>query len=63
MALVEKDAALLVLDKDAKEELVPAVLSLILDTVTQKKLSSNIQQMAITDAAERIVDELLALRK
>lgn len=63
LALVEKDAALLIKDVDAKEELVPAVLGLLVDTVKQKQLSANIKALAITDAAERIVDELLALKK
>ena len=63
LALVEKDAALFIKDVDAKEELVPAVLGLLVDTVKQKQLSANIKALAITDAAERIVDELLALKK
>jgi UDP-N-acetylglucosamine--N-acetylmuramyl-(pentapeptide) pyrophosphoryl-undecaprenol N-acetylglucosamine transferase len=63
LALVEKDAALFIKDIDAKEELVPAVLGLLVDTVKQKQLSANIKALAITDAAERIVDELLALKK
>jgi UDP-N-acetylglucosamine--N-acetylmuramyl-(pentapeptide) pyrophosphoryl-undecaprenol N-acetylglucosamine transferase len=63
MALVQKNAAILVLDMDAREELVPTLLSLLLDGEKQKQLSNNIKAMAITDAAERIVDELLALKK
>ncbi|OYU95392.1 MAG: undecaprenyldiphospho-muramoylpentapeptide beta-N-acetylglucosaminyltransferase [Bacteroidetes bacterium B1(2017)] len=63
MALVEKGAAILITDANAKEELVPATLQLLLDSVQQKQLSTNIHAMAIENAAERIVDELLALRK
>jgi len=63
MALVEKNAAILIKDSDAKEELVPATLNLINDAKLQRDLSANILGLAIVNAAEKIVDELLALRK
>ncbi len=62
MALVEKNAALLIKDTDAKAELVPATLNLLNDGKLQKDLSVNILGLAIVNAAEKIVDELLALR-
>ena len=63
MALVEKNAAILIKDSDAKEELVPATLNLINDAKLQRDLSANILGLSIVNAAEKIVDELLALRK
>ncbi|MDZ4667400.1 MAG: undecaprenyldiphospho-muramoylpentapeptide beta-N-acetylglucosaminyltransferase [bacterium] len=62
MALVEKDAAVMVKDIDAKMQLVQTAISILSDEKRQQKLGKNIHAMAITHAADRIVDELLALR-
>lgn len=56
MALVEKNAALLVKDKEARGKLVPELLGLIKDDVQQEQLSKNIKLKAIANADERIVN-------
>lgn len=57
-ALLEKRAALLVKDKDAKNVLMGDILALMNDGERRKQLSRNILKMAKPDAAERIVDEI-----
>lgn len=63
MALVKKDAAILVKDSQAPEMLGNTVLALLADEGKRKELSRNIQLMASPDAASGIVDEILALLK
>ncbi|MCF8254709.1 MAG: undecaprenyldiphospho-muramoylpentapeptide beta-N-acetylglucosaminyltransferase [Bacteroidia bacterium] len=63
MALVDKNAAILVKDSESKTILVPSVIALLNDTQKQENLAVQIKSMAIEDAAQRIVQELLALRK
>jgi UDP-N-acetylglucosamine--N-acetylmuramyl-(pentapeptide) pyrophosphoryl-undecaprenol N-acetylglucosamine transferase len=63
MALVDKNAAILVKDSESKTILVPSVIALLNDTKKQENLATQIKSMAIEDAAQRIVQELLALRK
>ena len=60
-ALVEKDAAILIKDKDAKKELVTAALDLLKDSDRQATLSKNIKQLAKPNAAEEIAKEILKL--
>jgi UDP-N-acetylglucosamine--N-acetylmuramyl-(pentapeptide) pyrophosphoryl-undecaprenol N-acetylglucosamine transferase len=62
MALVDRDAAILVKDAESKSQLVQTAINLLSDEKRQEKLGKNIQAMAITNAADRIVDELLALQ-
>jgi UDP-N-acetylglucosamine--N-acetylmuramyl-(pentapeptide) pyrophosphoryl-undecaprenol N-acetylglucosamine transferase len=61
MALVNKNAALIVKDSEAKEKLVATVIGLSKDQIKQETLSKNIQALAITDADEIIVTEILKL--
>jgi len=61
MALVDKQAAILVKDIDAKSKLIDELLALIKDEQKQNELMNNISRFAIPDAAERIVDEVLAI--
>lgn len=61
MALVERQAALLVKDADARKELIPGAVALIRDEIKQAALKQNIATFAMPDAAKRIVDELLRL--
>ena len=61
MALVQKQAALIVKDAEAKDKLMDKAMHLMLDESEKQKLSNNIKKMAITDAAERIVREILAV--
>lgn len=56
MALVEIDAALLVKDVDAREQLVPKVIELANDEQLQKSLGQNLKRDAIDNADERIVN-------
>lgn len=60
-ALEEKDAAILVRDKEAAEKLVPAILSLIADHEKQKTLGNNIRTLGKPNATRDIVQEILAL--
>ena len=61
MALVKKDAALMVKDADARMQLIP----LALETVTQKErlqtLGENAYQMAFKDSAKIIAQEVIKL--
>jgi UDP-N-acetylglucosamine--N-acetylmuramyl-(pentapeptide) pyrophosphoryl-undecaprenol N-acetylglucosamine transferase len=56
MSLVEQNAALLVKDKDAKEELVQTALRLLQDADKQRELSRNIQKLAKPNAAKEIAE-------
>ncbi len=58
MALVEKDAAIMISDKEAKEKLVPAVLELLYNTSRAEQLSKNIKALAKPNATEDIVNEI-----
>ena len=61
MALVNKDAAVLVRDADAAEQLIPTALKLIHDDQRLKQLSTNILQLAQKDSARRIAEEVIVL--
>ena len=63
MALVNKDAAVLVRDADAAEQLVPAALELINDDKRLNTLHTNILTLAQTDSARRIAEEVIQLAK
>lgn len=58
MALVEKNAAILVEDRDAKEKLVDTALQLIFDDQRCGKLSAGIAALARPNATADIVDEI-----
>lgn len=58
MALVNKVAALLVKDSEAKDHLMPTAIKLLNDPDLQKELSLNIAQLAKPQATEHIVDEI-----
>ncbi len=59
MNLVNKHAALLVRDNEAKEKLVSTVIALAADEAQQRELSANIGRLAITNADETIAGEIL----
>lgn len=63
LALVEKNAALMILDSDAIVKLVPVALELLYNEMEKQNLSNNILNLAIPDAAERIANEILKLIK
>ncbi len=59
MALVERDAAIIVRDADAKNTLVNECLNLVANEAKQVQLKNNIGTFAMPDAADRIVTEVL----
>ena len=61
MALVRKDAALLVRDAEAAEKLLPTALELVHDPERIAVLERNAAAMALPDAAQTIVDEIYKL--
>lgn len=58
MALVRKDAAMLVKDSEAVEKLMPTACSLIEDKEKIEKMEKNIAALALRDAAMTIADEI-----
>ena len=58
MALVEKDAALMVRDVDAVKQGMPAALNLIEDKERLALLKKNISRLGIKDAADRVVRQI-----
>lgn len=61
MKLVEKQAAIMLADKDAKEGLGQVLFDLIDDENKRKSLGENIAKMAYPEATEHIVNEVLKL--
>ncbi|MEO6582918.1 MAG: undecaprenyldiphospho-muramoylpentapeptide beta-N-acetylglucosaminyltransferase [Ferruginibacter sp.] len=58
--LVDKEAALILTDKEAAEKLIKEVILLSKDTELQNKLKRNISPLGIPNADEKIVNEILA---
>ena len=58
MALVEKDAALMVRDADAVMQGMPAALNLLEDKERLALLKKNISRLGIKDAADRVVKQI-----
>ncbi|MBQ7467824.1 MAG: undecaprenyldiphospho-muramoylpentapeptide beta-N-acetylglucosaminyltransferase [Bacteroidales bacterium] len=56
MALVRKDAALIVKDADAVKDLMPTALDLVANDAKIQELEKNISELALTDAGKTIVD-------
>lgn len=63
LALVQKDAAVMIKDSEAEDKLVSQALQLIEDKEQLKELSENAKKLAKPDATSGIVDELLKLIK
>ncbi|WP_109831837.1 undecaprenyldiphospho-muramoylpentapeptide beta-N-acetylglucosaminyltransferase [Reichenbachiella versicolor] len=63
MALVEKDAALLVTDEDAPTDLIDETIALVKDEERQIRLGENIKTLARPDAARDIANEVIRLIK
>lgn len=63
MALVNRDAAMMVSDADAPTQLVPTMLTTVIDDEKTASLGKNVLSMALRDAAERIVDEAEKIMK
>ena len=60
-ALVDEEAALMIADKDADQELTGTALALINDDDLQKKLSDNIARLALPDADDVIAKEVMRI--
>jgi len=58
MALVNKDAAILIKDVDAKEALIPQALDLLNDKTKQEKMSANISKLGKPYATAEIINTL-----
>jgi UDP-N-acetylglucosamine--N-acetylmuramyl-(pentapeptide) pyrophosphoryl-undecaprenol N-acetylglucosamine transferase len=63
MALVEHNAAMLVKDSDAQNELVAKMKTLLHDEAMQQLMIKNLKMMAIKDADERIANKVLEIAK
>lgn len=61
MALVNKQAAVLVKDIDAEKELIAKALQLIFDETKLAQLSQNSLKLAEKDSARRIAEEVIKL--
>lgn len=61
--LFDRQATLLVTDRDAMEKLGPTIMDTLADESLQMTLKRNIAELGITDAADRIADESLKLIK
>ena len=61
MALVNKDAALIVKDSEARGKLLPTAMELVRDSERIVKLSKNIAPLSRLDAAQTIADEIYKL--
>ena len=61
MALVRKDAAMIVKDADAMEKMISTALELLKDTEKIKTLEDNAGKMALPDAATKIAEEVYKL--
>jgi UDP-N-acetylglucosamine--N-acetylmuramyl-(pentapeptide) pyrophosphoryl-undecaprenol N-acetylglucosamine transferase len=62
-ALEDKNAALMIRDEEAPQELVEELLKLLENGGQRERMSANIRKMAITDAAERIARDILDMVK
>ena len=61
MALVRKDAALIVKDADAQAELMGVATGLIRDAARLEAIGRNAEAMALPNAAALIIDEAYKL--
>ena len=61
MALVNKNAALIIKDSEAKEKLIQSSFDLLRDEEKLKSLSQNIEKMALRDSDKIIATEVLKL--
>lgn len=61
MALVNKNAAVLIKDEEAKEKLVPVVIELMNNEERKNTMRKNLSKLAKPNAAEEIAKEILSL--
>jgi len=58
--LVNKNAALMVADNEAKEKLAPMIIELARNDIKKNELKNNIGRLAVTDAAIKVAKEIVA---
>ena len=58
MALVEKEAAVMIADSQAVEKLGDTIEELIADNRRCEKMRANVKAMALTDSSRKIGDEI-----
>ena len=63
LALARKDAAVMIKDVDAKEQLIEKALELLADEKVLEKLSNNVRKLAQENSADRIAAEVIKLTK
>lgn len=63
MALVERNAALMVKDSEVKDELIKKLKHLLHDNAMQEIMSRNLEGLAIKDADERIANKVIEIAK
>ncbi len=63
MALVEKNAALIVKDSEATQRAMPLAIETLRDVQRVEQLSSNIKKLAHPDASQRVVDQIIEVLK
>jgi UDP-N-acetylglucosamine--N-acetylmuramyl-(pentapeptide) pyrophosphoryl-undecaprenol N-acetylglucosamine transferase len=63
LALIEKEAALMVTDIKAREDLVKTAITTLEDADLLKKLTENIGKMALLDSAKKIAEEVMRIKK
>ena len=63
MALVDKGAAIMVRDAEARDKLVATALDTVANAQTLQSLAANVKKMALANAAETIVDHVMAIAK
>ena len=61
MSLVNKNAAILIKDIEAKDVLIKRTIELINDPKEQEDLKRNMKQLAFSDSANMIAKEVLKL--
>jgi UDP-N-acetylglucosamine--N-acetylmuramyl-(pentapeptide) pyrophosphoryl-undecaprenol N-acetylglucosamine transferase len=61
MNLVEKNAAMMIADKDAREKLIPAIVDLAKNENKQEDMKINMGIFAIPDADKRVADEIIKI--
>ena len=61
LALVNRDAAVLVRDAEAAEKLIPTAIELIQNKKRLEQLHTNVLKLAQTDSAKRIAEEVIRL--
>jgi UDP-N-acetylglucosamine--N-acetylmuramyl-(pentapeptide) pyrophosphoryl-undecaprenol N-acetylglucosamine transferase len=61
--LEAKDAAVVIKDQEAKEKLPAILIQILNDALHRERLAKQIGQFAMTDADDKIADEIIALIK